>query len=916
MDSTRLVGRDPELALLREQLDRARAGEARIVFVRGEAGIGKTALARALVTSTSDVAVLAAAGEETETTLGLGVVDQLLSRSGARDPAPNAALTAGAELVAVVSDLAARKLVLLWVDDVHWVDPASQQALLFALRRLSGRHVCAILGFRTLDDPAIATGFRRLHREPHTIDLPLTGLDVQGVRDLARLAGVDLPPGAVRRLHEHTSGNPLWSGALLKELSIRDLSTLTSELPAPEELRRVVLSLLERGPLETRRLVEASAVAGSDWPLGTLADAAGVGQAAEALSDGVRAGLVTESPGSPPNVRTSHALIRAAVLSSLSTPRRLELHTRLGERATTARQRLSHLIAASPGTDGVLAEAAGAAAAEAASRGDLVGATELFASAARLAVDPGRRGDLLDEATTTSLLSGDFHRARSLVGLLSDLEQTPRRLLLGAWFAVSEGRHREAESRLRTTLARAQEQTDDSILPEASRLMAHLLLLGGREVEAVEHAQRAVDLETPGTIGAGMARAELVTSLAVLGRHDEAETAAAIEGPPRPDQLITAVCRGNARIYVGDWEGATDDLTAVLEASRHVGISDFLSAAWASLAKLRVLTGDWDAAIHDAQRAVEVTLDTDQVWALSPVHSTAALVPALRGDWQTARFHVDAALAAARTNRDEMSIRYAGTAAAVLAHSRGRPDEVIASVEPVLESHRGSMPAQPGMLEWPVLYAEALARTGRREDAGRVLDELDALQARTWVTSAVARVRGLLYTLEGAPEEALHAFDRAESEAISTGLPHNLALTRLERSGAAAQLGRHHQALSDVKAALRDLVALGARPHVVVAERWLATLGAPPVARASPPGPGLTPQEIAVSRLVRKGLSNREIASELFLSTKTVEFHLSHVFLKLGITSRTQLVARSAELLELHPVEDGGDRPLRAVQDE
>jgi len=884
------------------------------VFVRGEAGIGKTALVRAVLEEPADFAVLAAAGEETETSLSLGVVDQLLGRTDRRDPAPGA-LAAGADLVAKVSDLEARGPVLLWVDDLHWVDPPSQQALLFALRRLTLDPICSVLSCRTFDDPAIASGFHRLQREERCTDIPLRGLDVPAVRELARLAGVDLPAGAVRRLAKHTSGNPLWSGALLKELSVGDLQALSSELPAPEELRGLVLGLLERASPEMRRLVEAAAVGGSDWPLGALAEAADVRAAAETLEEGIRTGLLVETSGSPPSVRPSHALIRAAILSALPTSRRLSLHSQLAQLASSSRQRLRHRIAASPGADDSLSSEAAAAAA-AAARGDLVGATELLASAARLGTDPKRRAGLMDEAVAASLLSGDLHKARSLVSSLEELEQTPRRMLLRAWFALSEGRHREAEARLRATLGQAAASDDRSILPEASRLMAHLLLLGGREAEAVEHAQRAVELETPSTLGAGMARAVLVTSLALLGRHDEVEAAAGIDASPRPDQLITAVCRGNARTYVGDWSGATSDLTAVLEASRHLGISDFLSAAWANLARAQFLTGEWDAARQNAQQAVEVTTDTDQFWALSPVHATAALVPARRGDWVVARFHVEAALGAARTNQDAMSIRYAGTAAAVLAHSLGRPDEVLTAVQPVLESYGGALPAQPGTLEWPVLYAEALALTGRPSAARDVVDELDALDVRTWVSSAVMRVRGILHALDRAPERAVDAFDSAEEQAVGAGLPFDLAMTRLERSKSLARLGRRQEALADLRAAGDDLTALGARPfHEVVAQQ-LAALGGAPVAPVSPPGAALTPQELAASRLVRQGLSNREIAAALFVSTKTVEFHLSHVYLKLGIRSRTQLVARSAELLEVEPVEDGSKRPLRTVQDE
>jgi len=913
MDSTVLVGREPELAVLKGLVDRSAQGGAPLAFVHGEAGIGKTTLVRALVDEVRDVTVVAASGEETEASLSLGVAGQLLDRArplAPRGVTPPTAFAAGAALVAAVSDLEVQGPVLLWVDDLHWVDALSQQALLFALRRLTVDPVCTVLSSRSLDDPAIAPGFLRLRREPRATEVALHGLDVAAVGALAHQHGVDLSLGAARRLAEHTSGNPLWSTALLRELSPEQLSSLPPELPAPGELRAVVVALLDRASPDARRLVEASAVAGADWPLGLLARAGTVTAPATALAEGVGAGLVTEVQGPPPHVRPAHALVRAAVLSSLTTGRRLDLHARLAALAPDARQRLRHEIAASPGADDDLSARAAEAAAESGARGDLVGATELLEAAARLGTDPERGGHLLDEAAATGLMSGDVHRARSLVGALSGLEQTPRRLVLRGWLALNEGQHPDAEARLRVALERAATSDDRTVLPEASRLMAHVLLLGGREGEAVAHARRAVELEPAGTLGASMARAVLVTSLALLGRHDEMEEAAGFDDDPRPDQLITAVCRGNARSYAGDWDGATRDLSTVVQASRDIGSSDFLSAAWANLAKVQYLTGDWDAARQNAAQAVDVVADTDQSWALSPVHTTAALVPARRGDWVTARTHLDVALAAARAHQDAMSIRYAGTAAATLAHSRGRPDEVLEAVEPVVTSYSGDLPRQPGALEWPALYAEALVLTGRLDEAQHLLDELEAVDGRTWLTAPLTRVRGLLQATEGEAERALETLSRARDLAGDAGLPFDLALTRLDRGAVLARLGRRAQALAELRAALDGFAALVARPFADRAASALTGLGAPAAVTTSSAAPALTPQELAVSRLVREGMSNREIATGLFLSTKTVEFHLRHVYMKLGIRSRTQLVARSAELLDLGGTQDEADRPL------
>jgi hypothetical protein len=242
MNRTPLVGRAQELAVLTGLVERSAQGGAPLAFVHGEAGIGKTALVRELVAEAKDVTVLAAAGEETETALTLGVVGQLLDR--ARPPAsgadpPPTAFAAGAALVAAVSDLEVQRPVLLWVDDLHWVDAASQQAILFALRRLTVDPVCTVLSARSFDDPAVAPGFLRLHRDPRATDLALHGLDAAAVGALAQQHGVDLPVGTARRLAEHTSGNPLWSTALLRELSPEQLSSLPAELPAPGELRAV-----------------------------------------------------------------------------------------------------------------------------------------------------------------------------------------------------------------------------------------------------------------------------------------------------------------------------------------------------------------------------------------------------------------------------------------------------------------------------------------------------------------------------------------------------------------------------------------------------------------------------------------------------------------------------------------------------
>jgi ATP/maltotriose-dependent transcriptional regulator MalT len=227
---------------------------------------------------------------------------------------------------------------------------------------------------------------------------------------------------------------------------------------------------------------------------------------------------------------------------------------------------------------------------------------------------------------------------------------------------------------------------------------------------------------------------------------------------------------------------------------------------------------------------------------------------------------------------------------------------------------------EPGILDWPVVVVEALLALGRWTDTDEPLDEFSRHADRVGTAfplAEVARLRGEVELARGRPAAALRHCDSAIGLARQAEAPYEVALATVARGRALDALGRDVEAAQDVRRAAKVFARLGAQPALAAATAVLADqVPRWPRDATSPVGPSLTPQEIAVSRLVRKGLSNREIASELFLSTKTVEFHLRHVFMKLGISSRTQLVARSAELLELQPVEDGGERRLRAVQDE
>jgi DNA-binding NarL/FixJ family response regulator len=920
MDRTRLVGRDGELALLREQFGRARRGEARIVFVRGEAGIGKTSVVQAALEASDPCALVQASGEESERDLGYGVVDQLLAGLGAAGggragPTP---VSVGAALLRAVSDRqASAELLVLWVDDLQWVDASSQQAIVFALRRLRADNVCAVLCTRD-DESLVAASLVRLRSDPRAVQLDVGGLTTSHLAELARGAGVALTSAAVQRLHRHTVGNPLWSKALLRDLDSEHLQDLRRDLPAPRGFADVIAARVEGLSPDARALVEVAAVAGTDWPLGALAEVSGAADVYPALAEGVDAELLREAGSGPVRVRPVHALVAAAVASRLDIGRRAWIHAQLARTATSEHERLHHEIAASPGHDDRLAARVERVGREQLAEGSWATAASTLSTAARLSSDRTRRAMLSEEAMAMALLAGDVGQATALSRELAMLPDRPRALSLRGWLAVATGQVRDAEGLLRRSIQRAQ---DPDVESQARMTLAQLLIFLGRASEAAGEARRAIDLAEPGTPAAAHARGLFAVALATAGDAPAAlvELGELDPSDGDPTHFPMLVARGSSLVMGAEYAQAALELEQVAARTDQYGMLQFSCVLHAQASRALYVLGDWVSAIDHGERAVAAAEDAELAWAFSPTHSTVAQTYARMGTWSLAERHARRAVAATGRLSDPMSLSYACTAKAVLARCRGDAAEAVAAVSPLLALTDRDGTDEPGILDWPVVLVEALLELGRGRDAEEALADFARHADRvgkSFLLAELARLRGELELARENPDQAVRHLREALELADAAGAPYETALAAMAEGRALRSLGRGTEATTSIRAAVEVFTRLGAQPSLDQATALLDGVGVPPAPRASVRGPGLTPQEIAVSRLVRKGLSNREIATELFLSTKTVEFHLRHVFMKLGVRSRTQLVARSAELLDLHAVEDRGDSRLGAVEDE
>jgi DNA-binding CsgD family transcriptional regulator len=435
----------------------------------------------------------------------------------------------------------------------------------------------------------------------------------------------------------------------------------------------------------------------------------------------------------------------------------------------------------------------------------------------------------------------------------------------------------------------------------AHRRALHALgRLQGREVTA--WARRAVELAAPDD----PVRIES-DGLCALGEAMTGRTPRRAAHPP------AAGCGG-----VDAWLAlAADDprgaRTALADAGHAPGGHGSVRvAAWSFvwLSRAGFASGAWDEAVEDAERAVSLLEESGQEWLRPLARWAAVSVPAARGEWETAEGH---ALAAAAQGGDyELMVVAAGLARAQLAVARGDHAGVLRALEPVRRIRPREAVDEPGFWPWQDEYGDALVSAGRLDEAEAFLpphEELAAARGRGSAIAGLARVRGRLEAARGRLDAAEEVFQRGLAAVDGGSLPFVRAMVELTHGQVLRRGGRRRAAAAELLAARERLSALGARPFVERCERELSACGLAPAKRSEFDPSRLTAQELAVARLVSAGMSNRQVATELFVSIKTVQFHLTHVYAKLGIGSRAEL---AAQLREDGAADEAADASARA----
>jgi DNA-binding CsgD family transcriptional regulator len=905
------VGRAGELAILDAEMQAVRAGQPRVVLIEGEAGIGKSSLLSRFVSEQRDVCLLRASGDEAEILLAWGLADQLLASAGpaaAEGTSPAAArkdadaMAIGAHMVAALGDLqAGDRVVMVVIDDLHWSDRLSAQALLFALRRMQADRVLALVSARPGELSRLGEGWSRFAGGDHRVTrLRLAGLSAGELAAMARKLGVgDLSGRAVGQLLDHTAGNSLHCRALLEELGPDGLTRAGNDLPAPRDLAAVVLARLKALSGPAQGLVTAAAVLGRSCPLAAAAALAGLGDPLAALDEAAAAGLLVEKrAGSGAAIAFAHPLVHAAVRDDLGPAQRRRLH-QAAAALVPAPAALAHRVAAAVGPDESLAGDLEEAARGAAGPGEVAQGAAWLAQASAVSADRVQQERRLLDALAALVDSGDVAGAMALWPQAAQFGASARRSALLGHLDLLCARGSVVEAHLLEAWQAHDPATEPLVGADAATWLAAYLCTVRRVEEALSWSERAVAASAGDPAARLQALIMTAQSLTLAGRGPEGLArlgglpAAAAEVPLAATDGLVA--RGICRLFTDDMTGAMADLSEGA-ARQRAGVSSHdpgMALVYLSDAEYRL--GAWDDALMHSALAVSLAHDADRTWDFALVHGFAARVPAARGDWQLAGAHVEASRAAGRAFG--IGTTTAAMAGAVLALARGDLEGVLSATAPARALGGALGGAEvPSVADWRPLEAEALIGLGRVDDAGAALAELDAAIPAFGLPSAsmtAARLHGNLAVLRGDLAGAEESFAAAWQLARGLSLPFQLALLERDDGRRLRRAGDRQSAVGRLRQARDHLAALGAQPHVAACERELAQCGAE-IRPERRPAWNLTASELAVARLVSTGRSNREVAGELYVSVKAVEFHLGHVFDKIGIRSRKDLAARLA----------------------
>jgi DNA-binding CsgD family transcriptional regulator len=905
------VGRSAEIARITEVITRVQAGEPWLVAIEGDPGIGKTSLMRHCLAQATDLKVLSARADPAETDLDLGIVDQLLRAAGGAAPpvlaeaalagaalteagtgGPVSSFAAGARLLEVVGGQQSAEAVAIVIDDLQWADHMSVEALTFTLRRLSVDPVLAVVIYRRTGDRLDETARRLLVSVENQLRISLDGLGVEDVAEMAaELKAESLDDEAVQWLYNHTGGHALYLRTVLSEgFDFDPRSPRRAALPA--SLAAAIGDHLRVLPAGTREILEVLAVINRRMPLAQLGQAAETGSPSAAIEPAVASGLVDWWPAEPTcPVEIRHPLVRDAIYSGITPTRRRALHARAALLVSESASWEHRVAALDRPDEGLAVELERLAKREAAAGQLALAATHLrWASDISPSQGDGERR-LLTAALYLTLV--DESQSLLLRQAVEAASPSPLRGCALGTMAFAAGQLGEAETRFSEALAQAQATPDGRPLAAviANRLAGTYTLLGdGEKVQSF--ARWALDTGCLDAAATSQTRALVAIGASQVAgpRAALAELAHLDPDPARVGAVdVDALSfRGVFRLLAGNLSHAVGDLTASLRMARNGAVLTLGLRTYFYLALAQYLSGAWDDVLLTAEQGFSATEIRSRRFELPLLHLAAGCVPAGRGATEEAERHAREAEEIAASLDYGQERVYAAMARALVCQASGDYLGMADALVPWQDDAALDGRSRAYAVLWRPLLAEGLIGSGQTERAAAVLDQLRANSGQvSYVRSALAWLDGWLAEQQGDLEAARQSYDRGEDADAQS--PVFTARLLLAHGRLLRRTGNRKEAVERLRRANQLYTELRAAPFLARTEEELAACHLPAPRAAKQSIFSLTSRETEVAHLVGKGLSNPEVAAELFISRKAVEYHLGNIYAKCGLQGRQEL---------------------------
>jgi len=896
-----IFGREGERGRIDALLEAARNHRGGSLVLRGEAGMGKTALLDYAIERAPDFRVLRALGVESEAEIAYAGLQQLV-RTILYEldelPAPQARalrtalaidedrrpgrLAVSVATLSLLAGAAEEHALLCVVDDAHWLDHASADALAFAARRLEAEDVVILFAAREPESATFST--------PGLPELRLQGLTPAAAKAMLAAVAPELTHYTAERLIELTQRNPLALIEIPRALSKGHLAghiPLDEPLPIGAETERVFLERCASLSGQARRALLLIAASDPRDPDALSRSLATDGLDREVVAEAEAAGLLA-----PGRLTFCHPLARSAIYRGARPADRRAAHAALAAASAESDYRAWQLAGAADHPDESVAAILEETAAAARRRGGVAAEARALERAAHLSPDREVAARRLFEAALAAEAAGWLSYAEMMLRAAADRTSNAglraRAVARRSYLLFDRGEFDQAHG-IAVDEAERADREDAALLLTASGAV-HVLHHRLDIPAALATAERAWRLAGPTAPWNLDICHMLAWTQAVSGRAEEAlslvrSSIGRIKAP-----TVVAIDLGSDLLYLEDYRLSREVLEQVVDRARTTDAPGILSYALNQLAKLELRDANPTRAYALALEARQFTEPLGNEVAMADNLACLGMIESMLGRAE-GRAHAKAALAIAEDRHDRRNSVRAREALGFDALARGDVRYAVECLEPAATMLEEGGVKHPNFFRLDADLIEALVRLGRTSDAQRHLGRLEEQSESTgseWGQAVVARYRALLSTDTDLPDAFGMALERYDGDHSRF----ERARTQLCYGERLRRVGQRQLAREQLRVALETFDRVGALPWAERARTELRASGEHLRRRNPTTTEQLTPQELQIALLVADGLTNRDVGARLFLSVKTVEFHLTRIYRKLQIHSRSELVRR------------------------